>query len=512
MPRFAIYLLCLTSLLGLVACGGGGGGGDGGAPDTGAPGSLIALAVEGDPAPDTPGNFAAFPTNPYMAVAFGGWAAFVAPTDDGTLTHVLYVLQPDATMVRVFAVSDAAPGLADGTIDSIQDLWMCEDGTVMAYVTIVGNTNGIAFGIVKADVAAGAATNKAFVIAHQTDISGLHSSFTGAVLDFIDPVTARKETDGTLWFLGQDSNAGETHLFSVDKDGTNLTLRTRTGQALNTGVVLSVDAFGVDPTGNHYVTVVTSDGGIGSFLATDITGAPFTTEIVQGAGLTSGGGTLDNVHKGGRINCNSAGASIWIGEGSNQAIDDVCLFFQNSLSPQPPTVLARTGDSAPSTGGGLLSSMNSLNTAPFARFSQFHSTLIGAQQPINSGTFAVLDLAGTLQLDTSSAIISGGAPQAAAYVSLRQTARNYDEVSADGSFLIALRWLTTSSLFWGIRETNGAVVVYPLAAQGGPAPNGDTFGSFEVTSAHTIANGVVMFRAPLATAGTGIFYQGVPQP
>ena len=506
MPRFLTTVVCLLALCALAACGGGGGGGDG--ADPGAPGGLRALAVEGEAAPDTAGVFLAFPTFPYMDVAAGGWAAFVGLTDDATFSEVLYVVQPDATMVRVFAKTEAVPGLGDGTIASIQHLWMGADGTILAFVTVTGNSNGVTFAVLAADVAGGMVSNQTLVIAHKADISALHGSFAGAVLDTLDGVTARRETDGTLWFIGTDSVGGDSHLFSVDKDGSSLALRTRTGQALNTGVVLTVDAFGVDATGSHYATVVTSDGGIGSLLVTDLSGAPFTTEIVQGAGLTSGGGVLDNVHKGGRINCNSAGGVIWMGEGSNQAIDDVVLFFQNSLSPQPPTVLARTADSAPNTGGGQLSSMNMLNTAPFARFSQFHSTLIGAQQPINSGTFAILSLAGALQLDTSSAIVSGGAPQAAAYVSLRQTIRGYDEVSADGSFLIALRWLATSALYWGVREANGAVVVYPVAAQGGAAPNGDTFGSFETSSAHTIADGVVLFRAPLVTAGSALFLQG----
>ena len=208
MLRLATSLLCLALLLPLVACGGGGGGGGDGPTDPGTPGSLWALAIEGEAAPGVVGNFGAFPADPFLAVAAGGWMAFVAQTTDVALPEVLYVAQPDKVLVPVFARGDDIPGPEDGTIASIKHLWMCTDGTVMAFVKITGSSNSVGFGILAADVADGAATNKLSVVLDKADISGLHAAFAGSRLDLIDSLTALKEADGTLWFFGRRPERG----------------------------------------------------------------------------------------------------------------------------------------------------------------------------------------------------------------------------------------------------------------------------------------------------------------
>ncbi len=77
--------IALVLTLGLLAACGGGGGGDSAPVDSGAPGVLRALALEGEVAPDTGGGtYAAFPTFPIMDAAENGWCAFVANVTGGT--------------------------------------------------------------------------------------------------------------------------------------------------------------------------------------------------------------------------------------------------------------------------------------------------------------------------------------------------------------------------------------------------------------------------------------------
>ena len=219
------------------------------------------------------------------------------------------------------------------------------------------------------------------------------------------------------------------------------------------------------------------------------------------------GGVIASVHKGGRIICGSDGSAIWMAEGDGAGTDDVMLYVRADFSPQPHVELVRSGDSAINTGGGIMGVLSMLNGAPFVIFPQFLALTAGAAFPMTRGTFSIGNLAGDQQLNTGSWVLVDGLAVPAAYVSLRQNSRNHDEVSPDSSYLIAKVWDGGSALFWGQRQGNGTVTEYVLAQAGQPAPGGDTFTSFEFSSAHTIANGISLFRAGLTTAGSGLFVQ-----
>jgi len=292
-----VTTLLLSSLFvfALAACGGGGG--EEGPPPS-APGILQELAVQGEAAAGTAGNFAVFPTYPHMDAAAGGWCAFVAPTTDGAKPEVLYVAQPDAILVPVYAVGDTVPAPGDGQIAGIQGVWICPTGLVLTYVTITGDSGGRAFGVLASLVAGGVAGGKAAVIYDKAALPA--SDFNpGSTLDLMDPATARKEDDGTFWFLGRDNPGGQLHLFSVDPDGTNFLSRAIVGANLGGVTLVSVDAFEIDSFGLQYAMVVTTSGGDGRMYLHATAPGTFVEVAREGDAIVGGaGGAILSIHKG----------------------------------------------------------------------------------------------------------------------------------------------------------------------------------------------------------------------
>ncbi|MDJ0521943.1 MAG: hypothetical protein QNJ90_07695 [Planctomycetota bacterium] len=505
MLRIGVCTLLLSLAALVLACGGGGGGGDGPNPVTPG-GTLRALAIQGQPAPGTAGDFEAFDTYPVMDAADGGWCAFVAQTTDVTKPDVLYVAQPDdvVTVVPVFASGDPVPDLTDGTIGNIDRAWMCPDGTVVAHVGVEGNTLGRSFAVLSARVTGGAAVDKALMVANLDDVSG--SGGTG-LLQFIQFETALKASDGTLWFLGQDSGTGTTDLWSVEKDGTGLTVHRAVGDALDGGaVVTSIDAFGIDTAGSIFCVVVTANAGPARrMLVKTSVGATLNLEFFRTGDLfPTGPGTVLDPHKGGRLVVFPGGEVAWVAQGNQGGVDDVLMYFDPIPAPVTYVELIRSGDTATDTANGQHAVIDMLSTAPSCEFPQIESTVLGSGSGVTRGTFGVFDTAGNHTLDSSNLVLSGGALVPASTIDLSNTSQPYTEASTDGSFVFAQAFSGTSALFWLVRGSGTTAI----AAEGGPAPGGDTFTAFEPTSAHTGADDVVLFRAGLTTAGSGIFRQG----
>jgi len=159
-------------------------------------------------------------------------------------------------------------------------------------------------------------------------------------------------------------------------------------------------------------------------------------------------------------------------------------------------VLARSGDTAASTGGGLFTSIDLLNAASPTVIPQFETSILGGTAGVTRATYGVTAIGAVPALGTAAT---------AAYVDIRNAARPYNEVSGGGSFFFANQASGgTTGLFWAIPGET----IYTIVLTGNATPGGDTFGSFAASSAHTIADGVALFRANLTTAGTGIFRRG----
>ncbi|MDA1195065.1 MAG: hypothetical protein O2894_07745 [Planctomycetota bacterium] len=506
MPRIFVAS-CLVGLLVLVGCGGGGGSD---APvDAGAPGTLRALAVEGAVAPDSGGGtFAAFPTFPVMAAAANAWSAFAAAIVTGNSATILYVAQPDATptLVRVFGEGDAVTG-TDRVITAFDAVWMCDDGTVVTLVSLGGGVETRDFALLAADVAAGVASNHRTVL---LDEASLAPAIAAGVLSEIDTDSLLKEDDGTLWFLAEDATATEWHLVSIELDGTGLTRRASPGDAISgtPDVVATIDTFGVDPLGLFFGWVVTDSGGVRRLnLRENVAIAPINVQVLQdGNPLPSGVGTVADAWKRGRIIVYGDASVIWVAKGSSSGADDILMLYQHNATTQYRE-LARVTETAPNTGLGTWSRIDTLNAAQAAQRALFNGGVAGGTFGITNATYRVDSINPlTVRSDTADIVLSQGQVQQAPYISLRQTNQPYNEVASNGDFGYAQTWSTTSALWWLVRSAGNNI--FAVAAQGGPAPGGLTFGSFAAGVGLTVAPGIFLFRGPLAPSGTGLFRQG----
>ncbi len=493
-----------AACIALVACGGGGGGSS--TPPT-APGTLRALAVEGLAAPGTVGLFAAVPTYPLMDAADGGYAAFVLPTTDVARAEVLYVAQPDAvpTIVPVFAIGDAALSPGGGTISGFAGVWICADGTVLVLVTIAGDAGGRLWGVLSASVAGGTATNKMGALFDLTDLTGIGGT---GLLTAIDADTLCKSDVGTIWFLGEDGG-GPLHLMSVAKDGTGLTMRARVGSALGIarggGTVATIDAFTIDTTGDIFAYVATASTGASRRIVVKGTGLDVEFFGTGDSFPSAGGGTATDVHKAGRLLAYVTGQVIWVAQGSLGATDDVLMLYEPLNVVTPYTILARSGDLAPDTGGGTLGTISMLANAHGSVTPGIHTSVIAGGSGISRANYAVLNAGpSNLDFDSANVQLSGGSLVPAAWVDLTNTSRPYDEVSQNGSILFTQTFAGTSHILWSIRGVGS----FKIAEEGGLTPGGDTFGSFSPTSATCVANENALFRADLVTAGSALYRRG----
>ena len=512
MRRALILVPILAFLLALPACGGSGGGGDDTPSDPGAPGELRSLALQGSEAPDTGGgDFGTFPTFPIMDAATGGWCAFVAPVTGGSTNAVVYVALPSGTvtLVRCFAEGDAVNG-SGRFINSFAGVWMCSDGTVIALANLSGGMGTENFALLAVDVdGAGVLSNLRTIL---LDEASLDPQIAGGVLSDIDVLTLQKEADETLWMLVTDSNGGGTHLVSIESDGTGLTRRASPGDVLVGTSIATIDAFGVSFDGGWYAfaTTTTSAGRQVWQRGTGVNAAVFDRLRADGDSTPSGMGTIADAWKGGRILCYGDGAVAWVAQGTLSGADDMYLFWQRSPVLRIDE-LARVGMTAPSTGAGMYSSLDMLNAAPSAARVLFQAAVGGGTVGINRATFRVrgLDPLDVVR-ETGDLVNLSGVNVSAPYINLTQTNQPYDEVSFNGDFVYAQTWNVglDAAIFWLVRLSPTTGAYYAVAAQGGPAPDGDTFGILSGGLGMTCAPGVVLFRAPVTMSGTGIFRQG----
>ncbi|MDF1699963.1 MAG: hypothetical protein P1V36_02230 [Planctomycetota bacterium] len=509
MRRALSLVLSLALLAPLAACGGGGGG-DEPPADTGAPGTLRALALEGAVAPDSGGGtFAAFPTFPIMSAGATGWAAWVAQVVAGNFTEAVYVTQPDgaATTVRVFAQDDAVGG-TDRRIADFAGVWMCDNGTVITLANLAGGTATQDFALLAADVAAGAVSNRRTILLDEADLTVVAP---GGVLSSINADTLLKEEDGTLWMQVIDGNTGDEHLISIEADGTGLTRRASPGDGLFGGATIAnVDAFGVSSVGTFYAIAVTDSSGDQRMTLQDATvNPPVYQQFLQDGNPLPSAGTVAAAYKRGRMVVFSDGSVGWVAVGSLSGADDVYLLYQPAAAPQFQYIeLARVPDTAPDTGMGTYASLDTLNMAPSAQRVLFNAAVTPGTFGISHATFRVSGISPlTVRGDSANVVLSNGQVFPAPYINLSQTNRPYDEVASNGDFVYAQTWSGTSAVWWAVRSgpnTN----IFAVAAQGGPAPGGDTFGAFTAGVGMTAAPGCVLFRGPVTMSGSGIFRQG----
>ena len=497
MRRLAALFLVLLPLGFAPACGGGGGG------DTPTPclkaGTLRALGLQGQPAPDTAGNFGAFPSGMKMDVAENGWAVFVAPTTDPTVTEGLFVALPDGTVHLVFRVGETVPDAGGGTILSFPFVRVNAQGHILAHVMITADAGLRNFGLLSAQVVGGVVTAKNDVVYHLQDMS---ASGVNGTLTSLDDTRLFLVDDGRAFFAGQTTS--DEVFWVVNLDGSSLTKLVSEADSVPTyGGIGELRQVGVSRSGSRFAFVANVSSESGLWIGT--TGSSSFAPIAgswSGLGAISPvrAGTILDIHGGGPLLVFNSGAVVWKALGDVGSPDDVVLIGNSTI---PFALMARSGDTAPSTGGATFGGLELLQHSPETSFPMVRAQLVGTTNGVEFAFYGV----------------TGGPPALAMYegrpapsdvgsVFTDQfsgvNAQGYVDIARNGAFGFAGQVQTgVSGIFWLIPNCG----FFTIAASGQAAPAGGTFRAF-VPSTHTGANDVVLFRGLVSTAGSGVFRQG----
>lgn len=506
MPRIAALLLVLLPLGFAPACGGGSGSDP--APECTKPGTLRMIAVAGQPAPDTAGNFAAFPVGMLMDVAIGGWGAFVADTTDPAVQSGVWIVLPDGSARLAFAKGETAPDAGGGTITGFGLVRVNGAGQVLVLANVTG-AGTRDFGLLTAQVVGGVVTGKNDVVYESDDMT---ATGTTGNLQTLDNANITFVDDGRVFFRGVTTTGFDTY-WSANVDGTNRNRLVGEGSSVpnnpsapTLGPLLDLRAVGVSRDGNRFAFVY--DTAVGGALSIGTTGTSFYGGIAfDGQGIPDAPrfGSLLDVYNGGPLLVYDSGSVVWKAQGSASAPDDVLFIGSNTV---PYFVLARTGDFASQAGGGTFGTLDLLQHRSENGGPIVDAQLIAVPNGVDSALYG-------LATNPPSLAMFEGRP---APTDLGQTTTftdtdtfpglnvpGYADVSRDGALAFAaLLQNGTSGLFWLLPNCG----LFTIAASGLPAPGGDTFGPFSPQNTHTTHNGVVLFRAPLTTASSGIFRHG----
>jgi hypothetical protein len=490
-----LLLLGLAVVGGLPACGGGGGGDDSGGDDSCVPiGVRRRLAAAGEPAPGTGGNFAPFGLQPPLAAARGGWVAFVAPTTDATKTSVCYVAQPDGTLVEAFAVGDTVPDASGGTISSIDAVRVNPGGLVLVLVSIAGDGGGRTRGLLTALVAGGTAGSKNDVLYDGSSAVPLNGNFS----DFVAKNLFLADDGYT--FVEATTTTGDEGIFRIDADGTPMDMLAGTGTNVSgSAAVDTIEEVALGP-GAARIAFLTerNDGDAGIYTIT--IGLAGIVEIVE-EGDAVDTHTLADLPAGQALTL-SANGWVYFRAETTMLLDLLMVGAPAST----PIVLVEEGTEEPNTEGTFEDPRwlrNHFDAEGFMFTSELGTNVFG----ITIGIWGVSDA----NLLPRFLIANGGTAQA--LQEGEEFGANFPGLGAAGRFdlgpaasLAFANVLNSgrSGLFW--RLPSVACLITTIAVSGETHAN-DTFNSTNAWFA-AAARDVVVFRAPLVTAGSGIFRQG----
>jgi len=477
----------------LASCGGGGGEPD---PGPSAPGVLRLLALQGEPAPETAGLYAAFPTDPPMDVAPGGWAAFVASTTDPAVPEAAYLVEPDATIHLAWGVGDVVPDAGGGTISGVNSVRVTSQGLLLVHVSITGDAGLRTQGLLSARVTGGAVTDRNDVLYDQRDMTDV--GLTG-LLSNIDDTFTRLLNDGTV-FADVDTSLGEEAVLRVLADGTDVSSLVQTDDALSGGdTFVSLQAFDVDAVGNRFTFLAErQDGSSGLYVG--VVGIVLYSRLFEEGDALSEG-VADDLPVLQPLAIDTTGRVLFKAV-SDVPEDHLCVV----ASGFAPAFLAVEGDQDVWT-EGLFEDLAWLNNQRGTTVPMFQADLGPNAQGVSFGIFAITDLAG----DPTLAMWDGRDAPAGLGANLRFTSTfpglagaGRRDVSSGGALAFAnvlnsgrpgAFWLFPGNLF-------------TIAAGGLDIPGGgDTFGGLS-TWRVTATTNVMLFRAPVTSAGSGIFRRG----
>lgn len=492
--RTLLLLPALLLALGLGACGGGGSEPDG----CEAPGVLRALAIAGTAAAGTAGDFELFPTDVPMDVAAGGWTVFVAPTTDPAKSRCLYVALPDSSLRIVWAAGDAVPDADGGVVADVLAVWVSASGRILAYVTITGDGGGRTFGLLSARVAGGVVVDRHDVI-YETR-SMVTTGLTGTLTSIATRLTLLVE-DGRVFFVGGTSS-GDEGLFCVAADGTSLTLLAGTGTALPAGhTVDTIEAMGVEAAGTLYAFIAgrSDPWATRGLYVGQVGSAVFSTLIEDGDPMSDG--VVADLPSSQPLAVDVLGRVLF---------KAVSTFFEDHLcvamAGAAPSFIVVEGEEDTWT-EGVFGDLNWLHNQRGVTVPMLKAGVGPNPHGITFALYGVFDL---LQ-PPSLAMFNGrdvpgdlGGTEKFSSTFPGLTGEGRRDVAADGALAFA-NVLNSGrpGLFWLIAQCG----LFTVAAGGQATLGGDQFDGTSAWRA-TTATGVIVFRAPLVTAGSGIFRRG----
>lgn len=479
--------------LALTACGGGGGDPD---PGPTAPGVTVMPALQGQSAPGTAGVYGAFDTDPPMDVAPNGWAAFVVTTTDPSVPEGAFVVEPDATVHLAWGVGDTVPDAGGGTISDLHSVRVTSQGLVLVHVSIAGDAGLRTQGLLSASVTGGAVTDRHDVLYDQRSMADV--GLTGSISN-IDDAFTRLLNDGTV-FADVDTNLGEEAVLRVLADGTNLTSLVQTDSALSGGdTFVSLQAFDVDAVGNRFAFLAErQDGSSGLYVG--VVGVSLYSRLLEEGDALSDG-VADDLPVGQPLSIDVSGRVLF------KAVSDVPEDHLGVVvSGFAPLFIAVEGDEDVWT-EGLFEDLDWLHNQRGTTVPMFKADLGPNAQGVSFGIFAVTDLNG----DPALAMWDGRAAPEGLGANLRFTSTfpglaGAGRRDADAGGALAFANVLNSGrpgVFWLFPGN-----LFTIAAGGQEIPGGgDTFAGLS-TWRTTTATNVMLFRAPVTGAGSGIFRRG----
>lgn len=502
-PRTAALVAALAMLA--TACGGGGGSSE---PEPMAPGTTRVVALEGEAAPDAGGVFLPFPTSTPLAVASGGWSAFVGNASIAGPMACVYT--PGRNLYAVFVDGDPLPDFASGQIAGIDAVWINEDGVLVALVGVSGGAAGVTAALVTAELVEGGVVAGSV---HTAIATGRDMSDTGisGTLDDLFAENVDLRASDTFYF-GGETDLGESALWRVDLDGTGLSRVVGTGDALPGGLSVA-DIYGteVDASGSAYAFIAslpavgaprglfTGQIGIAGFDEIAIEGDPLLAPDIVGE--------LPD-YQSMVVYSGPGGAAV-----TYRAISDLGQDYLILGQPDPDDdfLVVKEGQADDQATGGTFGSLEWLENEPGAARPLFSARMSGAQ----GITFAVFSLEGVNfnNADVFWAIATyngrvapggGGDVYSTTFPGL--VAANNVAASAGGSLAFAnvLAGSGEVGLWWLIRGQG----LFLTALSGRPIPGGGDVYDDDSSWRQTTTGGAILFRAPVNGAGSGIFRRG----
>ena len=508
-----------AALLSLVAlssaapgCGGGGGGGGGGCS---IPGTLVPLALQGQPAPGTgPGIYAAIPASPIAHVAAGGWAAFVADVTGGTIVRGLFVARPDGSVRLAYAVGDLLPDSTPGTgtITDFERVFVTPGGVVVALVD--GTVPSL--GIVTARVDnTGTVVEKhgAFYVGQALPVS---AAPVPGNLAAIDPDLMAVDDQGTVFFHGTGTGLSPVHgiYFAARTGPPNQGVVVATTDPLDGGGLAGTafDGMGIDADGLvcAYSVNITGGPSLKGIFVDDGGGNLRVAENGDAPPFT-GGRTFDDVFAGGPLLVSlSSGitAVAWTGDLSG-ITPDLGVFIRvfSSTTIGPIETIAAPGELAP------LEPLGATFGDVFLLPSQQDPFRLTLQALITGGDtqtiFYSSPSAGTLNeiWREGETAPDDTATFTTTYPSFDAPFVQVPDDLGSPAFAATLSDATTG-VWWAVRGCG----FFTVAKSGDVAPGtgGGTFGTLVDPALVSTATNVVIFSAPIVggTTASGLFRQG----